>query len=450
MKNKIERAGWLLIFLLCSLQACKKQLEAKPDQQLATPEKTADLQAILDYSPVMFPEPSADEGSADNYYLKDANLNGFSDQANKRIYTWDKDHFFDGFGSDWGIAYRKVYACNTVLDALKEKPAAAGPQSADLKGQALFRRAKTFWHIANTWAGLYEAATAKTDLGIPLRLDANYQQVSVRATVQQTYDRIISDLIESLPLLPLVAVSPTRPSKPAAFAMLARVYLSMRNYTQAKLYCDSTLAVFPALIDYNDLNAGAAFPFPMLNAETIIYNTAGSILITPSYAKMDTVLYASYTADDLRKTIFFKSLGGKLYSFKGSYCGNSDHFCGLATDEVYLTRAECLAREGKTAEALQDLNTLLVKRFKTGTFVPVSAADAPAALAKILEERRKELPMRFTRWLDLKRLNKDGAGIVLQRLVSGQLYELLPNSPRYLLPLPEDVIALTGMPQNPR
>jgi hypothetical protein len=136
--------------------------------------------------------------------------------------------------------------------------------------------------------------------------------------------------------------------------------------------------------------------------------------------------------------------------FKGSYSNYEGEFSGIATDELYLNRAECFARAGNITNALNDLNTLLIKRYKTGSFVSLTALTASAALVLVLQERRKELVIRFTRWMDIKRLNKEGAGITIRRLVHGQLYSLSPNDLRYALPIPEDVIALSGIQQNPR
>jgi len=78
------------------------------------------------------------------------------------------------------------------------------------------------------------------------------------------------------------------------------------------------------------------------------------------------------------------------------------------------------------------------------------AIDAADALQKVLTERRKQLVMRFVRWMDIKRLNKEGASITLKRIINGQLYSLPPNSNLYALAIPEDVIVLSGIQQNPR
>ena len=124
-------------------------------------------------------------------------------------------------------------------------------------------------------------------------------------------------------------------------------------------------------------------------------------------------------------------------------------FDGVSTNEIYLIRAEANARQGKTTDAMRDLNELLAMRH-TDTFVPLAASSPSHALDLILLERRKELLMRGLRWVDIKRLNKEGAGITLKRTVEGVEYMLSPNDLRYALPIPEDVITLSGIEQNKR
>jgi hypothetical protein len=99
---------------------------------------------------------------------------------------------------------------------------------------------------------------------------------------------------------------------------------------------------------------------------------------------------------------------------------------------------------------MKDLNTLMIKRWKTGAFVPFTASTTSEALSLILEERRKETLFRGLRWLDLRRLNSEGANITITRGVDNKTYTLPPNSLRYVLPLPPDVINITGVPQNER
>jgi tetratricopeptide (TPR) repeat protein len=307
-----------------------------------------------------------------------------------------------------------------------------------------------FWKIANAWAPAYNEATSGTDMGIPLRLSADFNERSVRASVRDSYLQAIADLRQSASLLPIQPLQVVRGSRPAAFAFLSRVYLSMRQYDAAGRYADSCLQLNNKLVDYNTLNPGDAYPIPRFNEETLVYSYNGPTLITTPVGKVDSLLYQSYDNADLRKTVCFKDNGAGRFGFKGSYSNSQGFFAGVATDEVYLNRAECYARSGNVPAALADLNTLLQKRYKTGQFIPVTATSSAAALAKILIERRKELLFRFIRWMDLKRFNLEGANITLTRVVHGTVYTLSPNDLRYALPIPEDIIALTGMPQNPR
>ena len=122
----------------------------------------------------------------------------------------------------------------------------------------------------------------------------------------------------------------------------------------------------------------------------------------------------------------------------------------LATDEIYLNLAESYARRNDVSKAMETLNELLKTRWKTGTYIPITANSQSEALNIILKERRKELLFRGLRWSDLKRYNRDGAGISLERTVNATTYILPPNDLRYAIAIPEDIIKMTGMPQNPR
>ncbi|SDW74668.1 SusD family protein [Hydrobacter penzbergensis] len=435
--------------------SCNKYLEAKPDKRLAVPNTLEELQALLNtYTQVNKRDITTAESCADNFYLTDAGWASFNEYK-RRLYTWQKDYVIEPINeysnSDWGNSYRLINIANTVLDNIHNISTSQNNllQWSNIKGQALFWRAKCFQQVAFVWALAYDKSTATNDLGIPLRLDADFNKPSVRSTVKETYDQIIRDLMEAIPLLPEVPVHVVRPSRPAAYGLLARTYLSMRQYDSCAKYASLCLSIKNDLMDYNkDINAGAAAPIPQFNTEVVFENLASSFEMLGPKAIVDSMLYASYEPNDIRKAAFFRSNNDGTYGFKGHY--STGPFGGIATDEVYLMRAECNARAGKTIEAMNDLNYLLIKRWKKGTYVPLTATDATDAVSKILAERRKELLFRGLRWMDIKRLNKDGAGITLKRVINGETFLLPPNDPRYAVAIPEDVIATTGMQQNPR
>ncbi|ANI89292.1 hypothetical protein A9P82_08310 [Arachidicoccus ginsenosidimutans] len=231
----------------------------------------------------------------------------------------------------------------------------------------------------------------------------------------------------------------------------------MRDYKDALVYADSCLQLNNQLIDYNsndDFNGSisASYPFKQFNKETIFYTEMNlefsSLVLTISKPKIDTSLYNAYDTTDLRKQAYFSPGSNGYPAFKGSYAGSYYLFTGIATDEMYLTRAECLIRVGNIQQGLDDLNTLLAKRYKTGTYTAAFGISKDSALTLVLNERRKELVQRGLRWMDIKRLNKENAAIIIKRVINGKQYTLQPNTAFYALPIPDDIIKLNNMEQN--
>jgi len=106
---------------------------------------------------------------------------------------------------------------------------------------------------------------------------------------------------------------------------------------------------------------------------------------------------------------------------------------------------------GKLDYAMKDLNMLLRNRWRKGTYTDQIALDPNDALDKILMERRKELIFRGLRWSDLRRLNRDPRfAKTLTRIVEEVTYRLPPNDPKYVYPIPESEIKLSGIQQNVR
>ncbi len=452
----------VLLGLGLSGGACHKQafLDKKPSTNLLVPATFTDFQELLDNTQVMGNTPVLGEMSADNFYLPYVFWQSL-DVREFNAYIWAPD-LYEGQGlvADWDIPYSQVFYANVVLEGLEK----ITPDSSNqvqwntLEGGALFTRAFAFFNIAELFAPPYDSLTAATDPGIPLRDTADINVKSVRATVQQTYAQLLGDLSIAVNLLPaaIPVNNLNRPSRLAAQALLARIYLSVGDYIDAGNYANSVLQAYSALVDYNSLDTSANFPVSK-NMPEILYQSnflsATDALLGLVYTDclVDTTLLASYVPNDLRRPIYYKHLSGDSFYLKGSYADAIFPFSGLATDELYLIRAECSARAGLTGNALTDLDSLMSHRLLTGTFTGYSVTNAAAALDTILVERRKELAFRGIRWSDLRRLNKEGRNITLTRNLNGTLYSLAPNSNLYTLPIPPDVLSFNpGMQQNPR
>jgi starch-binding outer membrane protein, SusD/RagB family len=448
----------LFLIILCSGCRKKERLNERPVSTLRTPGTLEDLQMLLENNTVFNTSPEMGDLSADNYYLPPASLQTAS-YIERNTYTWSKDIFMGMGGiADWINPYQQVYYSNVILKTLTtiSKNTVNAAQWNTVKGAALFLRGHAFYDLAQLFTLPYDEQLAVSDPGLPLRLTDDVLEASVRSTIKETYDRILADVTEAKDLLDndVDPLHPNRPSRPAAMALLSRIYMSMGNYDRAGAYADSCLKLYNKLLDYNILNSNSISPFRTTNPEILFYSEIKKTSILLAFVArstiVDSTLYASYATNDLRRSLYFIFNNDGQPTIRSSYTGTIYLYSGLATDEMYLTRAECFARVGNTSAALHDLNTLLKSRYKQGTFVDTTAVNAEHALQIILCERRKELPFRNTRWTDLRRLNKDGMDIHLKRIVNDVKYELPPNDKRYALPIPPDVIIMSGMQQNPR
>ncbi|HSC54086.1 MAG TPA: RagB/SusD family nutrient uptake outer membrane protein [Phnomibacter sp.] len=440
------------LFTMITQQGCEKFLDAKPTINLAIPATLRDVEALLNNTSVFTMQYSlVGEGSADNYFIGNIEFQALSSQSGRNTYSWQGDVSVDE--NSWLALYKQVYTANVALEAL----ASLKPQAADeagirkAKGTALFFRSRALHEIAVAFAPVFEASTATSKMGIPLRNTTDFTTPSERAGLAASYQQIVEDMKEAAQLLPLSTSHTMLPNRVAALAYLSRYYLSMGDFTAAGSYSDSVLLLRNELLNYNTINANADYPVPARNTEVLFEGLMQSTQqLTAQFARIDSNLYKSYAPNDLRKSIFFKTATNG-YVFKGNYTGSSWWFGGVATDEMYLTAAECKIRAGEIQAGLSLLNKLLQTRWKQGTWQPITGLTASEALQTVLAERRKSLLMREIRWMDVKRLSvlETANRVTMKRFVNGKEIILPPGSNRYALPFPETVISMTGMQQNP-
>lgn len=434
--------------MILLLVNCNRFLDEKSDSNLATAETLADNQALLDDYATLASHSTSGEIAAEDVFVTDADFNTMYDEAMKRLYTWQPSYVSLPTGSDWENCFRRIKIYNTVLFNLGHYEIG---NSDNVEGQALLLRGAAYLEAAQIWCLAYDKNTAEAKLGLPLRLDPDMNIPSVRSTLQETYSQILVDLHRAAILLPVNQLAVSRPSKITALAYLSRVYLYMGDYTNALKHGKEALSYHDGLMNFNTLNPASAYPIKNKNVEVLLPTLMSySPFLATTKAKINNDLYQSYDANDLRKTIFFKPLATGEILFKGNYSGSTTRMTCIATDEVYLNVAEAQAYLDDKTSAMRNLNDLLRTRWKSGTFIELSASNAAQALQIIRAERRKELLFRGLRWADLKRYNREGANISLSKTISGQLFTLPPNDLRYAIAIPEDIIKMTGMPQNPR
>ncbi|MNJ92224.1 SusD family protein [compost metagenome] len=450
-KNRIQL---LLCCLLLALVGCTKFLDEKSRSSLAIPKTVKDLQALMDYELYTIRSfPVGMDVASDYYFMDDNDVKSLAAAFNDMYLLNNEDTPL----SDWSESYKKIMYANIVLDNI-DGAELDGLTAADrdlTKGTALFHRGWNFFWLAQEFSPAYESSTAKTELGIPLRNTSDINISFQRATLEETFVQITGDLKGAAALLPELPLRKTRPSKASAYAVLARVFLYMGDEEQALKYADLSLILQKDLMDYRTISPTAAIPFELLNKEVIfqssLASSGGIFGGTKSYA--DTLLLKKYTEGDLRKSLFYKKNVNGYFNFVGNYAGivGEQEFCGLATDEIYLIKAECEARLGKLVDASNTITTLLKSRYETGK-LPVIPNEKTALTAFIVAEREKELAFRFgIRWSDIKRLNKHySASIRIERFFDGKEYVLEPNDKRFAILIPATIVAEGQLIQNPR
>lgn len=465
MINKVTKTSCMVFWmmLVMGISSCDKSfLDAKPSKSLLVPETLDDFRNLMDNATVFNFDPAIAEIAGDDFQVNNTALAALYIYE-RNMYTWEDDLYGGASPIQWTIPYKQVLYSNVVLAGLdKILNGMDSPDYRQIKGTALFFRSIAYYNLLQTFAAPYNIRGGNENiLGIILKETPNVNEKLFRSNLQSCYDRVIQDLTLASELLENRSGYKTRPSKTAALELLSRVNLAMGQYDQARIHAEKALSLQGTLLDYNGYLVSSTKPFPVPlpsdNAEVIFFaqGISGSFLNIITTNGVVNELYDSYAADDLRKGLYFRDRGNSVFTFKGSYSGalpnfTSSYFTGLATDELYLNKSESLIRLGRVSEGIEVLNSLLIKRFKTGKYIPIVISDQPTALLKVLLERRKSLLGRMIRWGDLRRLNQDDlTKKTIIRLINDPNLRLEPGDPRYVFPFP-DAEVRAGIEQNPR
>jgi tetratricopeptide (TPR) repeat protein len=292
---------------------------------------------------------------------------------------------------------------------------------------------------------------------VPLLLKAKLFANLKRATVKEVYDQILADTKAAIPLLPATPDNVIKPSKAAAYALLAKAYLYMRSFSNAAAYADSALAIKNTLADYNPYVATSSYTFPtQFNDKEVMLRKVPRL--TYGAVQLSSGLLSLLSTNDIRYKLFVVA-GSKLSpQFTGlgfwprdRYNSGDKSAVGLTVPDTWLIKAECLARAGNKDAAIKMVNDLRKLRFSAADYADLSATDAADALRIVIEERRREFFGRGTRWFDQRRLNMDAAfAKPFTRTFDGQTFTLQPGSNGYTFPLALSLIVLNPeIEQNP-
>lgn len=452
--------------LFC-LSCGKDFLDEKRNANQVVPGSIKDYLAILSRESMLTSSNSLAYYGSDEYYIPTySDLVSIANSSNspmmRNIYVWADDIYeADVSYRHWNTAYECIAVANLALDVEKIVPSVGDVDDWNrTRIAARFFRAWNFYQLAQQFCKVFDESTADSDLGLPLRLDYDLSVKYNRSTLGELYAQILKDLHDADEIGEVADENIYLPGRSAVHALLARVYLQMGKYDAALQYAELVLAKNSTLLDFNALDAtitnegGSYFPpYAKENPEVILYiNGSPGGLVSAVRFNADTSFVATLDQNDLRRKVFFFERNNGTRAFIGSYSGRGGNnlFSGFSVNEMLLIRAECYARKGDAEKALQDLNYLREHRYRTGTYSEIEIKGKDV-VREVLMERRKELYMRSLRWEDARRLNREGQYLVtFRRNLDGNVTELLPNSRKWVWPIPPNEIMSNGLEQNER
>lgn len=491
----MKKLVYIFTFILAaSLCSCDDFLDEKTNKSTSiVPSTTEHLDFLLNKYDVLGVESNQLSFlSSDSYgiikEIFDANKTSYSiNDLNACVWTEitlpaDKSNSF------WKFEYNKVFYANMVLYYL---PRVAGSDldKERLNREARFIRAYSLWNLAQAYCLPYNE-TNKNELGLVLRQTTSFDESLRRATLEETYRFIESELTAALATeTKLVAVNNRlriwRESKAAVNAFAARFYLSKNNYAKALAHAEVALKEQSAMVNYNTdmkfhsitnsytVNGKVEKMTPPMTSpyspgqlmewkESYYYRN----VLTNSWAIPSRELLSIYDQSyDLRYKYhmvknfsYSKGLISPAYSYPGYVFRLTDTPSGPSVAEMLLIKAECLARDGKIDEAMQAVNILRKNRMDAAApaaVINLTATTQAEAVKKIVAERWREMP--FTqRWNDIRRLNSnedpsDDIGDIVKTFYpfnsttvlfdqGVKTYTLPKNSRKYAYPIPSTEI----------
>ena len=439
-----------MVFMIM-LSGCGEFLDPKPDNSLVVPSSIADVRALLDNTNVFNRQPVLNIHAGDEFFITEAGLAGMSN-SEVGTYKWLDEPFQGDRIDDWFVPYQQVFYANIALESLDNLPSSDQPELDQLRGEALFHRGYAYFQLLQEFAPAYQKEGGNEALlGIVLKNSPDINEKAVRSDLESSYQQVLDDLNRAVSLLPENQVPKTRPTKAAALGALARVYLVMFEFEKVTESAMEALSIYPDRFDFNELDVSQSRPFVIFGDETVFYSELVSVRLSSSpEVFLDTLLMEKYEEKDLRFPAYFDSVGINRYLYRGRLTGNFSLFGGLSVGELELMAAEGLIRTGREEESLDIMESFLSRRYDEGNS-PELQERGDDLLRRILEEREKELVGRGIRFSDLRRLNQEAEfSKTLERTIDGNLVKLEPESPKYVFPIPQEEIQLTGIRQNER
>lgn len=360
----------------------------------------------------------------------------------------------------WDINYETIYNANSIIANIDDASSTDPNQKWNIKAQALAARAFAYMNLAEMYQHTYVGH--QSDLCVPIYTEPTTES-KPRATVQEVYDRIVTDLEDAIELFtdyPFARIHMSHIDLGVANGLRARVALIMNEWDDARTYAAAaragialnTPAQFSSGFDsYSQMSW--MWGLEVNDEQSTIYASFFSHIdmTIPGYAGagyspkgMSDALYNLMDPNDVRTSLVVSP--PNYWNLKFAAGGDKEwaaDYVMMRPEEMLLIEAEANARLGGAGETTAQnlLKELWDVRYSTA---PVTAPTetGQALIDLILLERRIELWAEGFRLGDIKRLkipmNRTATNIDVG--VAGGVLSVPAESDLFIYQLPQDEI----------
>jgi hypothetical protein len=361
----------------------------------------------------------------------------------------------------WTEFYKELYYCNTTIKGITASSQITADVKKQLLGEVKFIRGFIYFYAVNLYG---TPPLTTTD-------DYTVNNTMGNSTSSAIYAQIIQDLTDAQNSLAdntyvnasgATVTDRVRPNKQTASAMLARVYLYMKDWKNAEAQASSVIASSNySLVSLSGvfLKGSKETIWALQPVSTLYTNTidASYLIVNASYKTasqlpLNTLLTNKFETGDNRFTNWVGTFTTTTAPITTLYYANKYKSVILGTTSIteypivmrlaeqYLIRAEARAEQSNVSGAATDLNAIRLRAGLTAT----TATSQTAMLTAIYNERQVEL---FTewghRWFDLKRTGNLDAVMIAAKGTAWSTYKQLMPIP------PADITADPNIIQNP-
>ena len=326
-----------------------------------------------------------------------------------QVHTWSINSSTVEPAGLWNNLYGVINRLNRVLaviDNIPTKNAAEVLTINRIKAELLVIRAMNHFDLMRLYSPSF---TNTSDLAVPYIDFPVVLEKPVRNTVAEVYTGIDKDLDAASALFGNSTNTKFYVTKDVISALKARVSLYKGNDNINAINNASTLISKYPLVNINSFpdvwtdasDTGVIFQLSRNPGEgaagTLFTDNNGDIFFSPSDE-----LVSLYSALDIRRFVYFNSNLQEVDKYPGTTANPGlNNIKMFRVAEQYLIRAESYAKEKDLVKAAADYNML--RRNRINNYVDETFTTELDALAKISEERRRELAFEGHRFFDLKR-----------------------------------------------